>query len=185
LNKKSFFICALVAVLGLNQSGNSQTNLVDTQLIKAIFDGDIAKRINAGQQIVYADKPSGATQKLKEKIMNDKTLKIALTNEERRFIIDALDSIGNYSWPDNLFNNSKRINNKDVFATAAWVDDGRNKQRRFVYVFSKPIYIRNNSVALISYARICGGECGSTETAFYKRVDGIWVVDIIISGGDF
>jgi competence protein ComGC len=81
-------------------------------------------------------------------------------------------------WEDNLFENSTGLEDRnDKYK--------KNNKSKYIFVFTKPIYIRNNSICFVSYAAICGGDCGVFESAFFIKEKTKWKKWIIISGGEF
>ena len=127
---------------------------------------------------------------------------ITLTKTEQDYLLSQLGQ--QTVWSDNLFSNSKRIDTDSMWTYLRQMNAQRTlsinqaalkndtvliKKLKYdypyVFTFAKPIYIRNNTVCLIAFGAMCGGECGQTETSFYKKENNEWTKWIIVSAGDF
>lgn len=113
---------------------------------------------------------------------------ICLTKEERKILISAFGA--SCTWDTDLFPNSISVENEDEgFNIISMLKSGNNQKpdtgHFYVFLFSKPIYIRNNSVCLIAMSAICGGTCGITDISFYKKVNEKWEKWINVGGGVF
>ena len=127
---------------------------------------------------------------------------ITLTKTEQDYLLSQLGQ--QTVWSDNLFSNSKRIDTDSMWTYLRQMNAQRTlsinqaalkndtvliKKLKYdypyVFTFAKPIYIRNNTVCLIAFGAMCGGECGQTETSFYKKENNEWTKWIIVSSGDF
>ena len=87
-----------------------------------------------------------------------------------------ISQLEKFVWKDSLFKNSNRI--KEDSASSHF-----RKNNNLVYIFSKPLYIRDNSIALTSFVVMCGNNCGQNEVAFYKKEKGKWIKWVVISQG--
>jgi len=188
-----------VFLFALFIAADSQTN-TDLAVIKAAFDSDIGKKVAKGGLVIYADSTRGCERLKKQlkKFSVSKAIKdlhhpdkiLLLSRDEQRLIVSELDSIRNFCWPENLFARSKRVPWKELLSyakyepaydslTKRWANDS------YVYSFSKPVYIRNGTIAYFGMARMCGGDCGQDEEAFYKYENGKWVKFISLGTGEF
>jgi hypothetical protein len=180
----------------------------DTAILSKAF-----RQIASQEQILYIDTvnaDASVITRLKEIFhkgeLTDKRLgnTITLTKSEQKYLLTELGQ--RIIWNDYLFTNGKRISsdsmriflkkqNTDRVKTinqAAKSKDtltikalGELKNYPYVFTFAKPIYIRNNTVCLISFIAMCGNECGQTETSFYKKVNNEWTKWVVVSSGTF
>lgn len=183
-----------------------QVSQDDTTILLKAF-----RQVSKQAQIVYVDTVSAyndTTGRLFKSIQNgnisDKRTGnyLTLTNAEQDYILTQLGQ--QTVWSDNLFPNSKRIDADNMWTylrqmnaqralslnqAALQKDTMTVKHPRFdypyVFSFAKPIYIRDNTVCLIAFGAMCGGECGQTETSFYRKENNEWTKWIIVTAGDF
>lgn len=146
------------------------------QLLKTIQNGTISDKINGNS--------------------------LTLTKAEQNHILTQLGQ--QTVWSDNLFPNSKLIDtdsmwsfliqmnaqlslslNQAVFQKDTLTIKNLRYERPYIFAFAKPIYIRDKTVCLIAFGAMCGGECGETETSFYKKENNKWTKWIIVSAGVF
>lgn len=115
----------------------------------------------------------------KSEIVDEKKL-IKLNQREYKYIKEQWGQLKNHEWPANLFINSLRIKTDSL---AEFLHQDRS---RVVYLISKPIFIRNNSIALVHYSRLCcGGIYGPDEVIFYKKENDRWKKWVFVSQGAF
>ncbi len=180
----------------------------DTAILSKAF-----RQITSQEQIVYIDTVNATGSvptRLKEIFQKDKLTdknsknSITLTKSEQEYLLSQLGQ--RIIWNDNLFNNGKRICSDSMWSFLKKLNTERVgtinqaaidkdtltikklqqlKNYPFVFTFAKPIYIRNNTVCLISFGAMCGGDCGQTETSFYKKENDQWTKWIVVTGGIF
>lgn len=125
---------------------------------------------------------------------------ILLTKKERIKVRKGLRSQQAFIWPDSLFEDSKRIHhdsllkyvntlNRHVFDSLK-SDSAKLTQyfkgyfTYYSFLFSKPIYLRNNSIFLIQFVWLTGTG-GFHEMAFYRKTENSWKKWIVFNHGDF
>lgn len=162
--------------------------------------------------IVYANRlDKGSIGQIKDKISNrrkitgitkeTKSVSIKLTKQEQRYILNQIETLYTFTWKDGLFENSQYLDSDSVmnhlqkkrkaFAEKykAASDNAKTELikelNRNVFYFSKPIFIRKNTICLLYNMYLCGYDCGQTELCFYKLVDGSWEKHIIVISGIF
>lgn len=90
-----------------------------------------------------------------------------------------------FSWEENLIPNS--ISVKDGIEAVEQLEARRKSEdgmkREYFYIFTKPIFLRDNQICFVSIAAVCGRACGYSESAFYKKRNSKWERWIIISSG--
>jgi len=184
----------------------AEVNPEDTTILLKAF-----RKVTSQGQIVYIDtvNASGSIpNQLKEIIQKSKITDkrqgetITLSKSEQEYLLSQLAKPT--VWDDNLFSDCKRIDADSMWTHIKLKDIKRrialnqavlqkdtttikNLQHSFSYVFSfsKPIYIRDNTICLISFSAICGGTCGQSEASFYKKSNNQWSKWIIVTAGDF
>jgi methyltransferase-like protein len=185
---------------------SAQLNLSDSTILMKI-----TKSVSLESQIVYVDlvdKSNYLINQLKsnfktKKIVDQKTnAEILLTKKEKKFLI--YESKKQVIWPENLFISSLRISSDSIWAflnnekqkqkiahdEALKVNDADklqslNKKKVWVFRFNKPIYIRNNTICLVTYQAFCSKDCGRSESVFYKKENNDWIKWITVLSGDF
>ncbi|MBL0140136.1 MAG: hypothetical protein IPP86_16680 [Bacteroidetes bacterium] len=200
-----FLICLSIQVSSVCET-YGQFNQNDTTILLKAF-----RQITSQRQIVYVDTvgPNSYVQeKLQEAFKKDTIIdkrrgnSITLTESEMNHIISQLGK--ETIWYDNLFFNCKRIDSDSLLSVAKQMyaervqslneailkkDTARIKDLKqnysYVFEFTKPIYIRDNTICLISFNAMCGLDCGQSETSFYKKDEGEWTKWVLVSSGDF
>lgn len=177
------------------------------------LEGLIRKSQPVGQ-IVYTNKiNSNVLLKLKSELKKSKitgTTKetmdnyIVLTREEKNFLLDQLEIFAKPYWNDNLFSDSKVIEEEKSEAyirrahqeyTENYSDpnstpiDKSNLIKNYhipnVFEFTMPIFIRDDSYCLVFMLSRCGSPCGFDELSFYKRVNNTWSKFIVVNSDIF
>ncbi|HUS02880.1 MAG TPA: hypothetical protein VMY77_14180 [Chitinophagaceae bacterium] len=163
-----------------------QTTIIvnENEVIRQI----LRPEINKHEEIVYTHRLNkGVLEydtkefiKTSTRFFNKKGDTLILSKSEKKYIITQLRIIKDHVWKDSLFNFSHRIPED---STASYLK--ANKARE-LYQFSKPIFIRNNSICLIYMMRLCcGGIYGPTHLGFYKIQNGFWKNWITVFSGAF
>jgi hypothetical protein len=125
------------------------------------------------------------------------TKELRFSKKEKEFILSQIKLCTRPYWPDSFFNYSKRIKLDSVsqyfktkldakrrifplidspgYSRAFWLALIRELNRRdWVFSFSKPIYLRNNTLALLYLQAVCGFGCGYEELVLYRKSGGEW-----------
>jgi hypothetical protein len=127
---------------------------------------------------------------------------LLLTKTEDQYLRKQLSK--KTKWPEELFRGSKGIPMDSMWSYLEQqgvikyekikkADSTRdmaaiNKLQRlysYVFVFTKPIYIRNKTICLVSYAAMCGGDCGINGVTIYKKENNRWAEWIEVESGAF
>lgn len=172
------------------------------------------RQITSQEQIIYIDTVNAngsVPTRLKEIFQKGKVTdkrsgnSVTLTKSEQEYLLSQLGQ--RIIWNDNLFNNGKRISSDSMWTFLKKLNTERVatinqavidkdtltikklpqliKNHPFVFTFAKPIYIHDNTICLISFGAMCGGDCGQTETSFYKKVNNQWTKWIVVTAGYF
>jgi hypothetical protein len=114
---------------------------------------------------------------------------IEITNGEKKQILEELKRLKHQIWGTNLFPNSIRIPADSFMRNAISINSShasaKNRIYKYAWQFCKPIFLRNNSIAIVQYIYLCGQQCGEEEVSFYKNIDGHWKRWIRVSGSVF
>jgi hypothetical protein len=181
----------------------------DTIVIKDIF-----WRTTYNEPIVYTDKvENGVWDKLKKDLEKKNIIgstssnqndSLKLTDKEQEYLIAQIEKNKAFIWPDGLFKNSKRIELDSMWSflkkERARYSELRNKAAKskdtlminqlknklpWVYTFTKPIYLRDNTICVLYFRKLCGQVEGSQDACICKKKNGKWEGWIFLSGGDW
>lgn len=210
---KSLIICIIILLSnGLYAQSNEQDTILLRKVFGEVpshAQSFYVSPINKGKKVSERLKEII----LVGKIMDSRKIdSLILSKEEQKYLLNQMAQTT--IWTDNLFSGFKRIDtdsawlfleqeNKNRYATLkAAIDTALlsgdtaraaklNQQyytyayMTFIFYFPKPIYIRDNTICLISYTAMCGELCGFNETSFYKKENNEWKRWIVISSGVF
>ena len=179
---RTLFSTILLSIYTLGFTQDDTTTLA--------FLTDVIKRKHDTSSIFYTDKvDAGMYDYMMKTSLIKRTIKdigkatndqFTLTSEEITYIKQHLVKAKNKVWKEYLFINSIRIPSDSMHS---FLIQNRNKD---LYLFSKPIFIRNNSVALFYVANLCcGGIYGPVDLSFYRKNGKLWQRWIRIDGGAF
>jgi hypothetical protein len=129
---------------------------------------------------------------------------IVLTRQEKKYLWEQFESFNKPYWTENLFSNSRLVKADSLMAFIRKANSDyseslnnpnnsgydkanmmKNYQRPNVFQFSKPVYLRNNSICLIFLSYSCGDPCGRDELCFYKKEKDNWTKWIVVSSKEF
>jgi hypothetical protein len=130
---------------------------------------------------------------------------LVLSVNEKKYLLKQLKKTT--VWENNLFENSKRISGDSLFDYAT--NEGRKYYKKlseaklskdtialaklsqeypyfpYAFGFTKPVYLRNNTICFISFVAICGNPCGRSASGIYKKDGNEWKLWIGMPQGDF
>lgn len=193
-------------MLFLSICTKSQTIFQDTSILRLT----IKKTKN--DRLTYIDESVGWTrirELLRKNIFKGNTKLtehnlIRLSKKERKYLFQQIEAYKDFKWNENLFPNSIKIKKDSMWSYISWETNIlREKQKNAilskdtialkeikkelprVYGFSKPIFIRNNSICLLYHFSMCGNPCGHYEINFYKKENGKWIKWIEMARGEY
>ena len=149
----------------------------DTLKLYALID-TFSNRTNGNEFIISESMWPGEMKRLKgalkPKIVDNSGDSILLTNDELTYLNAQLELTDHFHWEQRLFKNAKII-----------PFDTLRHQRLYgqYWFFSKPIFIRDNSICLFYYIFYCGNTCGHSQLAFYRWRNNKWTKWIHVIGG--
>lgn len=165
---------SIIITLGILVSNvSAQTDSITKALLN-----DVINRKSDTSVIAYLDKISPLMYDDMERFVRNKKVwdtkqkkyVFTLSKKEQKSILTQLASVRETVWDDNLFPKSERI-----------IDDKfreylKEHSTREVYIFSKPVFIRNNTIALFYLVRLCcGGVHGPIEWSYFKKTNDGWI----------
>jgi hypothetical protein len=155
------------------------------------FIENYARRNNDTTKIYYLDSmalPSSILPLLKQKRIYYKGGDfIQLSDSEKKYISEKYYDLKSSVWEDSLIPYSKCIKNDSsgkVLTAIQNLNRSRHSKWLYLWYFSKPIFLRNNTVCLFSVMAFNGS--GYHQTAFYKKdAEGKWNPWIVLGSGDW
>lgn len=105
---------------------------------------------------------------------------IIISSEEKKYLISQLKKYKNFEW------NLKQSNDLVIVNQDSVLNYLQENNKRKLKMVSKPVLLRNNSIACILSVHLCCGHIlGHHSLSFYKNINGKWTEWININGGDW
>ncbi|HEY0897730.1 MAG TPA: hypothetical protein VGD90_00290 [Sphingobacteriaceae bacterium] len=101
---------------------------------------------------------------------------LVLTNQEKSQVKRELELMNQQLWPKGLFKNSIMLDRDSLGYLSkplGYLKYGKKYKTGF-YTFSKPIFLRNNTICILFLDYWCSGLCGDTDISVYKKENGRW-----------
>jgi hypothetical protein len=169
-----------------------QVDPIDKLVLSSVLEN-----VRGTEQVVYTDRADRwVWDKLKielEKVTfvgiteDTKSNTITLSKEEQEYIIKQIAATRYLLWPDNMFENSKRIKLDSMWAFIEQENSNleqlKSRKPLGVFTFSKPIYLRGKSICILYTRRMLDLNAGTQEISFYKMDKDKWINWIVISSG--
>jgi hypothetical protein len=106
------------------------------------------------------------------------TKKFTISKEEQKFLIKELELLKNYKWEQNMFPYSRRLEQNEIQPTFDKTENLPTAKEKnmcsIVYTFSKPIFIRNGTIALYLDQKRYRTNYTQLEFGFYILENNIW-----------
>ena len=200
----TLFVITFATTKSFSQNDASYYNLIYNQI----------RAYQRTGTVYYADKPYNEFKKeafgplykspVADAFGAKNKASITLTEKERAYILSQLQNFPNEILPDSLLPNSKRAAigniqkivrqvNESVYDSLMRLHD-TTAAYKFLssgfmhssFFFSKPIYIRNNSVLLAYFSWLVGNRWGGrSELCFYRKENNNWVKWIMVTSRDY
>ncbi len=143
-------------------------NKVDTGLLNLLLE-----IFESQSSLVYTayDRKNGITDS------------IVLTSTEKKYLIAELKASENFEW--NLTDTSglTTVENTSEHSAVEFLQEDKNRELKIV---SKPIFMRDDTIACVFSAHLCCGHIyGHESISLYKLIDDTWTEWIIITIADF
>ena len=118
---------------------------------------------------------------------------IKLSKKENAQLRKELRNFYGVRWRDSLFTNSRMIPADSMWSTIskgirfafAVNPNADYMSYSTVFQFSKPIFLRNRSIAIFYFLRLCSSQCGVEDFSVYKLDNGEYKRWLILSGRAF
>jgi hypothetical protein len=102
---------------------------------------------------------------------------LVFSQEEKRYIETKITNLKFNAWRPGLIENSKFIQTNYLKKMVSKPGGWQYFHRHFgsvVYWFSKPIFVRNNTLSIFYIGYSCDGLCGSENLSVYVKVNNKW-----------
>lgn len=175
----------LVILLLFTNINQAQENLEPKKFFEYFFK-------NSTEKIIYTEFNFQDFEEIAESLKYNSTLKrnninsesnklpdsISLTSQELKYVMEQFKQNNGKKLSPSLIPNSQHISRKKVDKIFSERDKGwtyfkKNFGKR-LFSFSKPVYLRNNSICFFYFSSSCGSLCGSGGFSVYIKVNGIW-----------
>jgi|GEM_PF-1088585 len=108
----------------------------------------------------------------------DNSKKFVITVEEQNYLIGELEKLKQHKWAENLFPFSKRLEQDEIQKTFDTTEELATEEEKYmcsiIYTFSKPIFLRNNTIALYLDQKRFRTNYTQLEFSFYKKENDRW-----------
>jgi|GEM_PF-4826254 len=198
----------IVSCLFLSLLATGQTDTLSTNILEKIMRLEQPAHTIYYTDQLHSEWISGIKDRLKSQRLVGYTgfagrKELYLTKDEKKHIDSCLVNLSAHLWEDSLFGNSKRISKDSMWGhirkRREIYEKARSAARQFdttvtmdntieqanVFQFSPPIFIRNNSICIVSFVRLCGSECGVHELTVYRFQNGQYERWLFLDGGAF
>jgi len=105
--------------------------------------------------------------------------RLVLTQQERSYIQNEIKLQSDVTWTSQLFENGKVLTQATLDSLYRGSADSwtyfKEHYGSSLYRFSKPIFIRKNSLCLFYYSYICGNRCGAGKLRIFRKAGATWV----------
>lgn len=140
-------------------------------------------------KLVYAEKVGEyAIESMKDALMQDTLYaldpkrrepnrRLILTQQERSYIQNQLQMQLKEVWTNDLFEKGTMVTTSELGSVYSDRGDGWPR----LYRFSRPIFIRGQSLCIFYSGYSCGSRCGQWQWMVFEKKDGNWVhwIDIV------
>ncbi|HTE00559.1 MAG TPA: hypothetical protein VK668_14795 [Mucilaginibacter sp.] len=194
------YLALLLLVICSSLKSNAQNDAVTQQFIKSALrePSRFIKGLLNEQKIIYVDRlDPGMIDRIKQDINKYETYKktsnvnhnrslpgITFSKAERIFIINQLDKSKRHIWKKGLIENSFLLNHdtlQKIYDThpvsidkeSFWQFFNKHYGKVF-YEFSKPVFIRDQTICIFYIAYHCGEMCGRGELSIYIKGENKW-----------
>lgn len=113
---------------------------------------------------------------------------LTITPTEKTYLISELNKLKDFKWPSKMFPNSVNVTINEVrmvFASMSKYPAPKSAMCSIIYGFSKPIFIRNNTICLYLSQEQYGESNSQSTFSFYKKNGSEWeeYADVFVDFG--
>lgn len=104
---------------------------------------------------------------------------IMFSKEEKSYINNQIEILKSNKWTSGLVENSTFIDSAALKKIIIGVDGWKNFHKHygtFIYRFSKPIFLRNNTMCIFYFGYFCDGLCGYKNLSIYSKKGDQWQI---------
>ena len=109
---------------------------------------------------------------------DDKAKNFTISKEEQDYLVKELELLKNYRWEENMFPYSRRLEQSEIQPTFDKTENLPTEKEKnmcsIVYTFSKPIFIRNGTIALYLDQKRYRTNYTQLEFGFYILENNRW-----------
>jgi|GEM_PF-1009887 len=128
------------------------------------------------------------TFSISELYMGENKQALTITPSEQTYLISELHKLKDFKWPSKMFPNSVNVTINEirmVFASTSKYPEPKSAMCSIIYGFSKPIFIRNNTICLYLSQEQYGESNSQSTFSFYKKDGAEWeeYADVFVDFG--
>jgi hypothetical protein len=185
-------ILLLITSMLITELSQAQSNESTKTFIRSV--------VHEEGKILYVDSISNNTINEMQEALNKDTISNVIitdkrgkrivfdfTKKEREYINSELKKMRNYAWSEGLLKNSILLRQDTIghiFSMKAMLFDKwgyfKSHYGQGFHYFSKPIFLRNNTVCIFYEDYNCGWTCGDGSLNIYVKKGDKWIVKYIL-----
>lgn len=113
-----------------------------------------------------------------DSVQNHRKDTLVFSEIERALLQKEIGGLKSQNLPDQFFDGGKMLSSESLELYAKgnldyWGNLAKNKVYRY-FMFSRPIFLRSNTICVFNYSQYCGFKCASGKTAIYEKQHGRW-----------
>lgn len=125
---------------------------------------------------------------ISEFYIGNKDKPFIISQAEQTYLIDELNKLQDFKWPSKMFPNSIKLTDNEiqkVFSITKKYPWPKSAACSIIYSFSKPIFIRNNTICLYLSQEQYGESNSQSKFSFYKKNGSEWeeYADVFVDFG--
>ncbi|MCU0351742.1 MAG: hypothetical protein MUF43_13095 [Flavobacterium sp.] len=125
---------------------------------------------------------------ISELYMDENKKPLTITSTEQKYLISELNKLKDFKWPSKMFPNSVKVTINDirkVFSITNKYPETKSAMCSIIYGFSKPIFIRDNTICLYLSQEQYGESNSQSTFSFYKKNGAEWeeYADVFVDFG--
>lgn len=171
---KAFFLCVF---LSSNVSALfAQTDAITKTFLRQVIEKKKVMYRDHVSDYALADLTKAVSQLDKPSTFDKK--RMTLTEAEYGYLKAELAKMKTYKWADDVFEKNNLLSMDTIETIFNTRGKGwpyfNNKFGDEFYSFTKPIFLRNNTICIVYTSRSCGELCGHGGAYIYIKINGRW-----------